>query len=259
MQSTWISSENAAKVSQDGYAASGAGRSHASAGLRHWRGGEEKNAHERRPSVGMTLLTISKLCGMIGMSLPDAGVLPPALRREISEAAQTSGSLVVPDIARECAVSTPDVIMVVPVRRDDALTPLYAKKHLLVELGMAIARSDGCVDDCEVVQLSYVMERHFSFTDLEIRALTALKDFCILYPPDLGATARLLASQMPAPERLEAAKMITTVAAAGGQIARGEFESLRQFFNMMELGGDALDKAIGELRQKRVWVLWKSR
>jgi uncharacterized tellurite resistance protein B-like protein len=240
--------------------ATGAGVSHVDTGLGRRLVGEEKASNEKQPSVNMTLLTISELCGQLGISVKAPGDLPLSEKQDISVAAQMSGNLIVPDISRARAVIASDVIAVVPINRDDALTPLYAKKHLLVELGLAIAGSDGCVDDYEVVQLSYVMEKHFSFTDLEIRALTALKDFCTMYPPDLEGTASLLASQLSSnEERLEASRMMTTIAAAGGQLARMEFDTLGLLFDIMGLGDDAFNQVIDELRRKRVWVLLKGR
>ncbi|MDR1021469.1 MAG: TerB family tellurite resistance protein [Synergistaceae bacterium] len=258
MQPTWISGGNTT-VSLNEYTAADTEGPYIDVTVGYQRTGEEKVSNEKRPSVNMTLLTISKLCGQLGLSVPAAGGLSLSEKQDISIAAQMSGSLIVPDIAREPAVSAGDVITVVPIHQGDALTPLYAKKHLLVELGMAIARSDGYVDDYELVQLSYTMEKHFSFTALEIRALTALKDFCLLYPPDFQDTARLLVPLMPMWERLEASRMMTTVAAAGGQLARMEFDALGILFDIMELGDDAFNQVIDELCLKRVWVLLKGR
>ncbi|MDR1514595.1 MAG: TerB family tellurite resistance protein [Synergistaceae bacterium] len=217
---------------------------------------EENGFNERRAPVNLNLLTVGKFCGILGIAAD--GEFSLFQKQDISVSAQGRGSLIVPDIARETAVNAGSVVAVVPIEQNDALTPLYAIKHLLVELGLAIAGSDGCVLDYEIVQLSYAMEKHFSFTNLEIRALRALKDYCLLYPPDMVTTARLLAAQTTMDERLEASRMMTTVAAAGGHLARMEFDTLGMLFDIMGLGDDTFNQVIDELHIKRVWILLKS-
>ncbi|MDR0616048.1 MAG: TerB family tellurite resistance protein [Synergistaceae bacterium] len=218
--------------------------------------GEEKARNEKRTQDSMIFLTIGKLCGLLGM--PPGGPFTLARRQEIRASAQNAANLIVPDIAREPAPDADEIIALVPINDGDSLTALYAKKHLFIELGMAIAWSGGPPGDYEIVQLSYAMEKHFSFTDLEIRALTALKDFSLSYAPDMQIAAKRLASQLSMEERLEASKMMTTIAAAGGQLARMEFDTLGLLFDIMGLGDEAFNNALDELHLKRVWVLLKN-
>jgi uncharacterized tellurite resistance protein B-like protein len=250
-----VNSENV-KVSGDKYTASGSDGFYADTPIDYSRIGEEKISNGKPSPDDMIFLTISQLCGSLGIAA--GGAFPIGVRQEICIAAQNAGNLIIPDIVREPVSNADDIITLVPINHNDSLTPLYAKKHLLIELGMAIATSDGKIENYEIIQLSYVMEKHFSFTDLEIRALRALKDFCLVYPPDMQTAAMRLAAQLSMEERLEASKMMTTISAAGGQLARMEFDALGLLFDIMGLGDEALNQTIDELHLKRVWVLLKN-
>ncbi|MDR3322350.1 MAG: TerB family tellurite resistance protein [Synergistaceae bacterium] len=187
------------------------------------------------------------------------GKLSRETRREIAFAAGRAGYLVVPDITRESLDDSAALSTLVKVEPGDSLSELYQTEHLAIELGIAIAMSDGKVHPRETVQLSYVMERHFKFTDLEIRALRALKDFCLIYPPGIVQTARRLALILSPDERLVIAAMMTTVAAAAkrGKIGQDEAEGLLALFRTLEINESELDVIIKKLRIKRVWILLK--
>jgi uncharacterized tellurite resistance protein B-like protein len=245
------------EISDNKHIAAGSDGFHIDAPLDYSRIGEEKISNEKLSPDGMEFLTISQLCGSLDIAAGEA--FPIDMRQEICIAAQNAGSLIIPDIVREPVSGADDIITLVPIYNNDSLTPLYAKKHLLIELGMAIAGSDGKIENYEIIQLSYVMEKHFSFTDLEIRAFTALKDFSLAHLPDIQTAAMRLAGQLSMEERLEACKMMTTVAAAGGQLARMEFDTLGLLFDIMGLGDDALNHVIDELHLKRIWILLKHR
>ena len=94
--------------------------------------GEEKARNEKRTQDSMIFLTISKLCGLLGM--PPGGPFTLARRQEIRASAQNAANLIVPDIAREPASDADGIIALVPINDGDSLTALYAKKHLFIEL-----------------------------------------------------------------------------------------------------------------------------
>jgi uncharacterized tellurite resistance protein B-like protein len=204
----------------------------------------------------MTTLTISQLGSLLGVSTGEN--LSLSVRQNISVAANNALNLIVPDIAREPISGVDSVVTLVPIKSGELLSPLYAKKHLMIELGMAVAGNGGKAGEPEIVQLSYIMEQHFRFTELEIRALTALKDFALLYPPDIDITTRRLVKELSQEERTAVAKMMVTVAAAGGHLARNELGALRRLLDGLEIREVMLDQFIKELRIKRIWVLVKN-
>jgi uncharacterized tellurite resistance protein B-like protein len=202
-------------------------------------------------------LTPSQLAGFLGVRAGWESSLPT--RAEVNLAAREAGYVIVPDIVREpLRLDREETVTLVPFFEKESLSPNYPLTHLLIELGVAVAFADGRADDREIVQLSYVMEKHFRFTKLEVRALTALKDFSLRYPPGIAETAQRLAGMLPPEDRAEAAEMMTTIAAAGGQIARDEKDALVRLFGYLGLDENALNRAINKLFQKRVWVLVKN-
>jgi uncharacterized tellurite resistance protein B-like protein len=114
------------------------------------------------------------------------------------------------------------------------LSPSFADAHLLLELGMSIAMGNGRYEPSEIRQLSYVLEMNFAFTELEIRALTALKELSCISPPDIGRVAEMLSRRFSLNERREIARMMTTVGAAGS-IGSGKVIVLRKLYAAVEI------------------------
>jgi uncharacterized tellurite resistance protein B-like protein len=244
-----------AKVAENKYTISGGDGLYIDAPPLYRLSGGENAVSEKPALEGMAFLSVRQLCNFLGINAE--GDFPLSKRQEISAAAQKSSNLIIPEIARDTALNADSIITLVPIAQDDSLTPLYQRKHLLVELGVAVAASDGKVEDYEIIQLSFAMETHFKFTEFEIRALSALKDYSVAYTPDIPTIARLLASELTPDERLTASEMMMTVAAAGGQIARKELNALRVIFETMGFGESTLNETAANLRLKRVWVLVK--
>jgi uncharacterized tellurite resistance protein B-like protein len=244
-----------AKVAENKYIISGGDGLYIDAPPSYRLEGEENVSDEKLTRNTMNFLSIRQLCNLLGIG---AGDFSLSKRQEISVAAHKSSNLIVPEIARNTALNADSIITLVPIEQNDSLTPLYARKHLMIELGVAVAASDGKVEDYEIIQLSFAMETHFKFTELEVRAFTALKDYSIAYTPDIPSIAGLLASDLTPDERLTASKMLMTVAAAGGQIARKELNAVRLIFETMGFDESTLNSAISDLHLRRLWVLVKS-
>ncbi|MDR3255556.1 MAG: hypothetical protein LBT31_08300 [Synergistaceae bacterium] len=219
---------------------------------------EKEGKAEKETAKTLDILMADALCALFGVECK--GRLSVDERRNLASLAASAGYLIVPDITREPIDDSEVQATLVPILPDDSLSQIYRIAHLVIELGIAIAMSDGKVGTREIVQLSYVMERHFKFTGLEIRALRALKDFCLIFPPGIVQTARRLVSILSPDERVEIAGMMTTVAASArnGQIGPGEIEGLLALFRTFEIDESELDRIIRELHIKRVWVLLKN-
>jgi uncharacterized tellurite resistance protein B-like protein len=126
------------------------------------------------------------------------------------------------------------VVTIIRQGVEEALSPSFPAAHLLIELGMSIAMGNGQCEPSEIRQLSYVMERNFQFSDIEVRALSALKDFSCFYPPDIENVTSMLASILPQDECRDIARMMVTVGAAGS-IGSGKIIALRKMFAALEL------------------------
>jgi uncharacterized tellurite resistance protein B-like protein len=182
----------------------------------------------------MTVLSLTQLGNLLGIR-SEKGVVTSLLKRGIYNAAKRAGYLVVPYIMPEYVeVSGDDLVTLIDDTPGEALSSSFADAHLLVELGMSIAMGNGRYEQSEIRQLSYVLERNFVFTELEIRALTALKGLSCMSPPDIGRVAEMLSKRFPLDERREIARMMTTVGASGS-IGSGKIITLRKLYAAVEI------------------------
>jgi uncharacterized tellurite resistance protein B-like protein len=182
----------------------------------------------------MTVLSVTQLGNLLGIR-SETCVITTLLKRGIYNAAKRAGYLVIPYIIPEYAeISGDDPITLVEDEPGEALSPSFADAHLLLELGMAIAMGNGYCEPSEIRQLSYILERNFIFTELEIRALTALKELSCMYAPDISRVANTLSRRFPPDECREITRMMTTVGAAG-PIESGKIIALKKLYAAVEI------------------------
>ena len=178
----------------------------------------------------MTILSVVQLGNLLGIR-SGKDVVTTLWKRGIHNAAKRAGYLVVPYILPEYfEMSGADLVTLIDDDPDEALSPSFEDAHLLVELGMSIAMGNGRYEPSEIRQLSYVLERNFVFTELEIRALTALKELSCISPPDIDRVTGMLFKRFPLDERREIARMMTTVGASGA-IGSGKIIALRKLYS----------------------------
>jgi uncharacterized tellurite resistance protein B-like protein len=202
----------------------------------------------------MTVLSITQLGNLLGIRL-EMSVVTTLLKRGIYNAAKRAGYLVVPHIMPEYVeVSGDDLVTLIDDNPSEALSPSFADAHLLVELGMSIAMGNGHYEASEIRQLSYVLEKNFVFTELEIRALTALKELSCISPPDIGRVAEMLTKRFTLDERREIARMMTTVGAAGS-IGSGKVIALRKLYAAVEIDERELYKLMMGYRYSESGVI----
>jgi hypothetical protein len=181
----------------------------------------------------MAFLSAATLGGLLGIGI--SGDLDVQDKRDLADAAMEAGYLIIPDILPDYAyVSSDDVVTIVRACPGDSLSLSYEAAHLMLELGMAITMGNGMCEPSEIRQLSYVMERNFTFTDLDVRALTALKDFSMSYPPDISRIIFRMSRGMTLLECQGIARMMTTVAASGS-IGSGKIIVMRELFAAFKL------------------------
>jgi hypothetical protein len=177
---------------------------------------------------------MAQLGNLLGIRV-DGESLTVMSKLVLHEAAKGAGYLIVPHVLPEYVdVSGDDVVTIVKMNPREELSQFYPSAHLMVELGMSIAMGNGMFEPSEIRQLSYVMEVNFDFTDTDIRALTALKDFSSLYPPDIETVAAHLLKTMPLDKCRQLGRAMTTVGAAGS-IGSGKIIALRKLFAALEL------------------------
>jgi len=182
----------------------------------------------------LTLLTIAQLGNLLGINAEGEN-LTVLVKRGLCNAAKRSGYLVVPHIAPDYVyVSGSDLVTIIAQGPRETLSSSYPAAHLLVQLGMSIAMGNGQCEPSEVRQLSYVLERNFRFSDLEVRAFTALKDFLSLYPPDIERVTSMMIGMFSLDECRDVARMMVTVGAAGS-IGSGKIIALRKLYAALEM------------------------
>ena len=188
----------------------------------------------------LTLLTITQLGNLLGVSAGGER-LTLLVKRGLCNAALRAGYLVVPNILPEYVpVSGGDMVTMIRLKSGEALSSSYPVAQLLMELGMSIVMGDGNFEpdirqlSSEIRQLSYVMERNFTFSDLEVRALTALKDLSSLYPPDIDRVTSMLTQALPAGDCHGVARMMVTIGVAGS-ISSGKIIVLRKLYSALGL------------------------
>ena len=187
-----------------------------------------------RAVKSLTLLKITQLGNLLGVGAEGEN-LTVLVKRGLCNAALRAGYLIVPHILPEyVSVSGGDMVTLIKQDPGETLSGSYPAAHLLIELGMSIVMSSGSYEHSEIRQLSYVMERNFIFSDLEVRALTALKDMASLYPPDMDRMAVMLTQALPAGDCRGVARMMVTVGAAGS-IDSGKIIALRKLYAALGL------------------------
>jgi hypothetical protein len=202
----------------------------------------------------LTLLTIAQLGNLLGIKA-EGDHLTVLVKRGLCNAAKRAGYLVVPYIIPEYAfASGDDVITIIRQDQGESLSPSYPAAHILIELGMAIAMGNGQCEPSEIRQLSYVMERNFHFSDIEVRALAALKDFSRMYPPDIGRVTSMLLSMFPLDECRDIARMMVTVGAAGS-IGSGKIIALRVMYDALELDERGLYQLMMSFRSSESGII----
>jgi hypothetical protein len=182
----------------------------------------------------LTLLTITELGDLLGIRAGGES-LTALLKLGLYEAAKGAGYRVIPHVLPEYAdVSGDDVVTIIKIDPREEFSQFYPAAHLMVELGMSIAMGNGMFEPSEIRQLSYIIEKNFDLTDTDVRALTALKDFLSLYPPDIDMIVERLLKIMSLDKCRQLARAMTTVGAAGS-IGSGKIIALRKLFAALEL------------------------
>jgi len=182
----------------------------------------------------LTLLKIAQLGNLLGVGA-EGESLTVLVKRGLCNAALRVGYIIVPHILPEyVSVSGDDLVTLIRQNYGDTLSSSYPTAHLLIELGMSIVMGNGQYELSEIRQLSYVMERNFTLSDLEVRALTALKALSSIYPPDMDRVALMLARALPIDDCRSVARMMVTVGAAGS-IGSGKIIALRKLYAALGL------------------------
>jgi hypothetical protein len=182
----------------------------------------------------LTLLKIAQLGNLLGLKA-EGDNIAVLVKRGLCNAAYRAGYLVIPHITPDYVpVSGEDVVTIIRQGHSEALSPEYPSAHLVLELGMAIAMGNGQCEPSEIRQLSYVMERNFRFSDIDVRALTALKNFALIRPPGMDRIALMLKNVFPAEKCRDVARMMVTVGAAGS-IGSGKIIALRKLYAALDL------------------------
>ena len=182
----------------------------------------------------LTLLSIAQLGNLLGVRAEGEN-LTAIVRRSLCASALKAGYLIVPNVVPEyVSASGGDVVTIIRQELGETLSPSYPAAHLIIELGMAVAMGNGQCEPPEIRQLSYVLERNFSFSELDVRALTGLKDFFAMYPPDMGDAAATLVKMFTPGECRDVARMMATVGAAGG-VGSGKIIALRKLYSALQM------------------------
>jgi uncharacterized tellurite resistance protein B-like protein len=156
--------------------------------------------------------------------------LSVSLRRGIRRATWKKGYATIPDIVISDSISCDDEITLVPVNENEKFSPFFETAHLMIELGISIAMADGKAGRSEIRQLSYIMERNFVFTELDIRTLTVLKNFSIINPPKLEKIAGQLLKRMHLDQCRSLATAMSTLAIVATATENGKVRAIERLF-----------------------------
>jgi hypothetical protein len=182
----------------------------------------------------LTLLKIAQLGNLLGIKA-EGDNIAVLVKRGLCNAAHRAGYLIIPHITPDyVSVSGEDVVTIIRHGSGEPLSLEYPSAHLVLELGMAIAMGNGQCEPSEIRQLSYVMERNFHFSDIDVRALTALKNFASIHPPEMGKVVMMLKNVFPLEKCRDVARMMVTVGAAGS-IGSGKIIALRKLYDALSL------------------------
>lgn len=123
----------------------------------------------------------------------------------------------------------------------------YRAVVLLLEMGIAVAASDGEIEPGEVGHMLDFLKSQFMLEPNDARRVDAYKEVLIRRPPALGNLAKRLQATLVAEQLELVCRYLVGVAAANGAIDKGERRTLAKFYTALGIDLSKLDGLLYQL------------
>lgn len=123
----------------------------------------------------------------------------------------------------------------------------YRAAAILLEMGLAVAASDGEIESCEVDFILDFLKSQFLLEPNDARRIHAYKEVLIRRPPSLGILAKRLQTTLVAGQKEAVGRYLVGIAAANGVIDKGEIKALTKFYAALGIDRKKLDDLLASL------------
>jgi tellurite resistance protein len=193
---------------------------------------------------GWTIVSIGDLAQL--ESISERKKLTKAQSQQLATTATHMGLALEPDprITGQ-SYSWEDVVSIFPATEelsDDVAS--YHAAAVLLELGLAIAASDGHIDEVELGRLSTHLESQFDLSSHDSLRLEHLRYLLARRPPQEFSAAKTLQKKLTVPRRLIVGEFLVGVAAADGEIAPQEVAALGKAYRALGLEESDLERLL---------------
>lgn len=128
--------------------------------------------------------------------------------------------------------------------RCDEDVSAYQAAAIFLDLGMAIARADGCVDEDELSHIAQHLENRFSLSPTQTKRLECRRRLLLHSDVAYTRTAASLRSQLNCDQRLVIGEFLVAIAAVDSAFSEAEMHTLQQLYRLLGLGPDQLESII---------------
>lgn len=197
---------------------------------------------------GWTVVSISQLAQL--ESIPERRKLTKAQSHQLATTATHMGLALEPDprITGQ-TYAWDEVVSIFPAT--DELSDDVSSYHaaaVLLELGVAVAASDGQIDEVELGRLSAHLESQFDLSSHDSLRLEHLRYLLAKRPPQEFSAAKTLQTNLTIPQRLIVGEFLVGIAAADEEITPQEVAALGKAYHALGLDASELERLLRSVR-----------
>jgi len=196
---------------------------------------------------GWTVVPAGQLARIEGM--PERKKLTKSQSAQLATTAYYMGLAVEPDPRiTHRSYAWDEVVSVFPVGDEMAdQVASYQGASVLLELGVAIAASDGVIDDVKLRRITSHLESHFALSQQDSVRLAHLRYLRTKYPTHNFDAARSLRKNLTVEQRRLIGQFLVGIASADERISPQEVHALRRAYRELGLEIAELDSLLGSV------------
>jgi uncharacterized tellurite resistance protein B-like protein len=124
----------------------------------------------------------------------------------------------------------------------------YKAVSLLLEIGVAVAASDGQIEAEEMDHIVNFLKGQFMLDPDDARSVEAYREVLTRQPPSLSGVARRIRTSLAADQLEKVGQFLVGVAAADGKLERQERNTLRKVYTALGVDLARLDELVARLQ-----------
>jgi uncharacterized membrane protein YebE (DUF533 family) len=180
---------------------------------------------------GFVFTTVGELAGL--QDIPERPKLTLKQSLDLAETAHDAGFALVPDpriLRRSYDWNETVAVQRMEGEFDAEQEGNFRAAALMLEIGMAMAASDGKIDRDEVVHVSLGLKSQFKLNRDDARRLEAYREILIRRPPTLRSLSKFVTSSFDPAQREALGQFMLGVAAVDGVIDKAERKALENSY-----------------------------